>query len=312
MFRLTDYTSGGNWLSWPAEANGDFDVFYLYPTAWEAKNGQEPLCGADYRPMRNKARFLLSYQATAFSTGANLYAPYYRQYDARHLLELDFSSRAELVRGKPWADVRAAFEHYLAFSASERPLVLAGHSQGAMLVKELLYNFLKTRPRLIKRLIAAYVIGFSVTRGELAANPEFSFAQGPADIGVIISYNTEAPGVNTKNPTVMPDSMVINPISWGMGEEPVSADRSTGSRIIDRFGRLQDINKLADARLDLKRGVVICSTFNQEDFYGSGYELINPFPSGIFHIYDTALYYHDLRTNVERRLRSFKDETRLS
>lgn len=305
---VIDYTRGDNWLSWPAAADKVFDVFYLYPTAWEAKSGQGPLCGADYRPMRNKARFLLAYQATAFAAGANLYAPYYRQYDARHLLAMDFQERAELVRGEPWADVRAAFEHYLAHCGGERPLVLVGHSQGAMLVKDLLYGFLKTRPDLIRRLAAAYVIGFSVSRAELAANPEFPFARGPEEAGVIISYNTEAPGVAVNNPTVMPDSAVINPVSWSVGAETAPAGQSAGSYIIDRLGRLRDIKNMADARLDAERGVIVCSTFDQEAFYGAGFELINPFPPGVFHVYDVALYYHDLRADVERRVRALTAE----
>jgi hypothetical protein len=255
--------------------------------------------------MRNKARFLLAYQGSAFAAGANLYAPYYRQYDARYLLAMDFKERAEAVRGVPWADVRAAFEYYLAHSEGNRPLVLAGHSQGALLIKNLLFGLVKTHPELIRRLVAAYVIGFSVSRTELEAHQEFPFASGPDDVGVIISYNTEASGVNIDNPSVMPDSMVINPISWTTGDELASADRSAGSYIIDRLGNLKDIKNMADARLDLKRKVVVCSTFDQEAFYGAGFELINPFPAGVFHIYDVALYYHDLRTNVGRRVKNF-------
>ena len=300
-----DYSQGESWLSWPVDANRAYDVFYLYPTAWEAKNDQKPLCGINYRPMRNKARFLLAYQATAFSAEANLYAPYYRQYDARHLMTLNFKERAELVRCEPWTDVLAAFKYYLANCGGQRPLVLVGHSQGGMLVKDLLYSFLKTRLELTKRLVAAYVIGFSVSREELVANPEFPFALGAGDTGVIVSYNTEAHGITIANPTVMPNSMVINPISWATNEELATADQSAGSHIIDRLGRLNDIKNLADARLDLKRGVVVCSTFDQEAFYGTGFELINPFPHGVFHIYDVALYYHDLRCNVAHRVEAF-------
>lgn len=303
--RPSDYAQAGNWLAWPARADKPVDVFYLYPTAWEAKKGQEPICAIDYKLMRNKARFLLAYQATAFSAEANLFAPYYRQYDARYLLAHDFPERAELLRGQPWLDVQAAFEHYLDHSEAKRPFVLVGHSQGAMLVKELLYRLLKTRPEARQRLVAAYVIGFSVARAELAAHPEFPFAQGPDDTGVIVSYNTEAPGVTTSNPTVMPDSAVINPVSWTRDDQPAPAGASLGAYIIDRLGRLQTIAGLADARLDLGRGTVICSTFDQEAFYGPGFELLNPFPQGLYHVHDIALYYYDLRADVQRRCRRF-------
>ncbi len=42
----------------------------------------------------------------------------------------------------------------------------------------------------------------------------YKFAKGAKDIGVIISYNTEAPQVAGKNPVVLPGAMAINPITW--------------------------------------------------------------------------------------------------
>jgi hypothetical protein len=255
--------------------------------------------------MRNKARFLLSYQASAFAAEANVYAPFYRQYDARHLLTLDINERINLVRKDPWDDVLAAFTHYLIHNGEERPFLLVGHSQGAMLIKELLYCFLENRPDLVARLVAAYIIGFSVSRSELDSHPVFPFAHEPDDTGVIISYNTEAPGLTTENPTVIPSAVAINPITWTTGESLAPSEQSAGSFIIDRLGKLRRLEKLADAQVNRARGSVICSTFDQELFYGPGFEMINPFPLGILHIYDIALYYYDLKLNAVIRGQRF-------
>jgi hypothetical protein len=72
---------------------------------------------------------------------------------------------------------------------------------------------MKEHPEVYERMIAAYVIGYSITEDYLTQNPHLKFATGPDDIGVIISYNTEAPDVAAGvNPVVWPGALVINPI----------------------------------------------------------------------------------------------------
>lgn len=64
-------------------------------------------------------------------------------------------------------------------------------------------------------MIAAYVIGYSVTDEYLTENPHLKFAEGADDIGVVISYNTEGPGNNGKHNAVVTEGAVsINPLNW--------------------------------------------------------------------------------------------------
>ena len=48
-----------------------------------------------------------------------------------------------------------------------------------------------------KRLVACYAIGWRITEKELQAYPHLKMAQGAADIGVIISFNSEGPAVQS-------------------------------------------------------------------------------------------------------------------
>ena len=51
-------------------------------------------------------------------------------------------------------------------------------------------DYLRDNPEVQESMVAAYVIGFSVTQEYLDANPHLQFAQGAGELGTIISWNT--------------------------------------------------------------------------------------------------------------------------
>ena len=83
------------------------------------------------------------------------------------------------------------------------------------------------------RLVAAYIVGYSVTGEWLMANPTWTFATGADDTGVVISWNTEAAGFSGTNPVVLPGALVINPVSWTRDETAAPASMSRGSLLPD-------------------------------------------------------------------------------
>ena len=97
------------------------------------------------------------------------------------------------ISGTAYDDISAALDCYFENCNGGRPFIIAGHSQGAAMTKFVLKNYFKEHPDCYERMVAAYVIGYSVTRGELEANPHLKFATGEVDAGVIVSYNTEGP-----------------------------------------------------------------------------------------------------------------------
>ncbi|MDR1185296.1 MAG: DUF3089 domain-containing protein, partial [Coriobacteriales bacterium] len=108
--KVTDYGEPVNWLSVPAALSKSVDVFFVYPTAWHAEPGEPPLAAVDNPTMRRWARHYLDTRAAAFATTGNIYAPYYRQFDAAFLLSL--RAPAEIfasMSGAPYADIKAAF-----------------------------------------------------------------------------------------------------------------------------------------------------------------------------------------------------------
>ena len=301
----TNYANPEYWLSLPVSPDKPVDVFYLYPTVFQKVNKNEPnICNIDNPVMVKYSQLALAFQASAFDPVGNIYAPYYRQADAAYTLGLPLAEQHKVVGGIPTADASAAFDHYIKNFNNGRPFILAGHSQGSNVLLYLLSDYMKKHPEVYRRMIAAYVIGYSITPEYLAKNPHLKFAKGAKDTGVIISYNTEAPQVAGKNPVVLPGAMAINPITWTRGEKTATAAESWGSVDMDEKGKLITLKKYADARVDKAKGVLICSTVDV-DKLSPGNQV---FPKGVYHRYDYPFYYYNLRENAAVRTNRFLQE----
>lgn len=296
------YSKSEYWLSLPSSAEKNVDVFYLYPTAWQKVDKDEPnICGIDNPSMVKGSKAAFERQATAFETTGNIYAPYYRQADAVYSLSLPLEEQKKVIGGIPKSDVFAAFDYYIKNYNKGRPFILAGHSQGSNILLYLLSEYMKENPRVYDRMIAAYVIGYSVTDEYLAENPHLKFAEGPDDTGVIISYNTEAPEVKGNNPVLLPGAVAINPITWTKDEKLATAAESLGSLLYNAEGNLVTVKNYADARVNKEKGVVICSTAEVEKL-SPGNQLLE---RGVYHSYDYPFYYYNIRENAAHRTKNF-------
>ena len=297
-----DYSKPGHWLSLPSSITKKVDIFYVYPSSFRKVDKNEPnICEIDNPTMIKIAGATFDLQAAAFETAGNIFAPYYRQVDAVFCSTITVEERHEFFRDIPRSDIFAAFGHYIKNHNNGRPFILAGHSLGSALLKYLLAEYMKENAEVYSRMIAAYVIGYSVTGGYLSENPHVKFAEGPGDTGVIISYNTEAPAIEGVNGVVFPDAISINPISWTRDETIAKASENLGSIVTTEDGKIMTVKNHADARVDKKRGVVICGTVDVEKT-APGNIL---FGKGIYHGYDYQFYFYNIRENAARRIENF-------
>ncbi|MEI7989867.1 MAG: DUF3089 domain-containing protein [Chloroflexota bacterium] len=306
----TDYSKPEHWMNLPTAIDKPVDIFYLYPTSWQRASKDDPYYSTIDNPMMLKnAKLNFDKQATAFAPVGNIYAPYYRQDDAGYTLSLSVADQAKVVGGIPKTDSIAAFDYYINHYNNGRPFILAGHSQGSILLGLLLSEYMKANPKVYARMIAAYVIGASITAPYLADNPHLKFAEGPDDTGVIISYNTEAPTISAPNPMILPGALVINPISWTRTETVATADQNLGSIavnsdgtvVFDKDGNIPPVKNLADARVDLAKGALITSTPDIDKFSASN----GAVPKGIYHTSDYSFYYYNIRENAANRTKIY-------
>lgn len=301
---VTKYADDINWLSKPSPEKA-VDIFYVYPTVW-SKDICYGLnsCPIDYPMMRRGAVFAYNRQATAFETVGNIFAPFYRQLDADYTLGLPEESRWEAIKNTPAKDVIEAFDYYITHLNTDRPFILAGHSQGSSVLLVLLADYMQQHPDVYERMIAAYVIGYPVTKEFLAKNSHLKFATGADDTGVIISYNTQSPKVLPgANPVVAKNvGLVINPISWTTTETVAPISEGLGSFMPDPKTRIfSKAPQCADAKIDKKQGVLICNTVDELVMF----QLSSAMGLGVYHSCDYSFYYFNIRQNAENRANKF-------
>ena len=307
----TDYGQRAYWLNLPGKSTPHkrVAVFYLYPTEYVREPGEPLICAVDDPQMMAGAQVAFQRQATAFRTVGNIYAPYYRQADAASRAQMPQEEQVKVVAGAPTVDGIAAFKYFINHYDCGRPFILVGHSLGSNVMANLLAQFMGTHPRIRERMVAAYVVGYSITPSYLAEHPFLKFAKGRNDTGVIVSWNTEAPTVDGTNPVLLPGGLAINPITWTRSETEAPAAQNLGSiqldpatggtPVLNKNGSIKRFPGLADARVDKKRGVVVCSTVpaDQPPYFTPG-----GFPEGVLHPFDYPLYFFSVRANARDRV----------
>jgi pimeloyl-ACP methyl ester carboxylesterase len=293
----TDYSQAAHWLSLPT-VDKPVDVFYYYPTVWNNGDPDPVICAIGEPSMLSKAPQALAAQASAFAPVGNMFAPYYRQ-DNNSAID-----REQVIDGTPTTDGIAAFDYYIRHFNNGRPFILVGHSQGANILTNLLARYMNNHRDVYQRMIAAYIIGYSVTDTYLVSHPYLKFAGGPDDTGVIVSYNTQAPDVAPgSNPVLYAGvGRVINPISWTTEETEASTAQGLGSFMPDpKSGQFVQTPQLADAKINKTQGVLIANTPNEDLMY----DLSGSLGKGVYHSFDIQFYYFNLRANAANRAARF-------
>ncbi len=298
----SDYSKKDNWLAVP-EITHEVDTFYLYPTCYtDDSEDAKPICDIDDETVRTQAQSIYESQATVFEESTNVFAPYYRQSNINQLAGKDNKELEEFQKKEQRTDVYAALDYYFEHYNNGRPFIIAGHSQGSMMARIVLGEYMKVHPEYYERMVAAYVIGYSITSDWLKEHPYLKFAEGADDTEVIVSWNTEGPGNKGQKNLVVEDGAIsINPINWKRDDTYASADENLGSRMLNEDTGSYEIKQgIADAQLDTERGVVICTTNKVE--YIPATEIFGP---ESLHGNDYALYYENLRENIKTRVENY-------
>ena len=306
--KATDYSKEANWLQMP-KISKDVDAFYIYGTSYiddSFKEGAPNYAPLDNQEMRQRAMGEYMTNSSVFEESCNVFMPWYRQVGLKYGGEVTkkYGSIEAAFDGEPYIDIKAALDYYFEKCNNGRPFIIAGHSQGSAMVKYVLKNYFKEHPDYYKLMVAAYAIGFSVTKDELAANPHMKFATGESDAGVIVSYNTEGPKnveQNAKNVVVLPGGISINPLNWMRDETYAAASENKGSLRLNPETNEYEIQHLdIDAQVNLARGVVVTTTTippsADPQFFG---------PAS-YHEDDYPFFYNNIKENVAKRIAAYK------
>ena len=235
-----DYSKKECWCKIP-EITKDVDTFYIYATEYimgSLEDGAPEYATLDNDEMIKGAESEYIGHATAYADSTNVFMPYYRQAGMPVMKKAwkETGDCEAAITGMPYDDITAALDYYFENYNEGRPFIIAGHSQGSCMTKLLLKKYFKDHPEYYDRMVAAYVIGYSVTKDDLEANPHLKFATGETDTGVIISYNTEGPKnaeEKAETAVLLPNAISINPLNWKLDETYAPASENLGSLVVN-------------------------------------------------------------------------------
>lgn len=288
-----DYSNSYYWASFPASIEKDVDVFFVYPTLF----GGTGILNMDIEDdnMRDLVQAVLPKQASVFSNNCNIYAPYYRQM-AMDGLSMDPQEQNRYF-SIGLADIEKAFDYYIDNLNNGRPFILAGHSQGSMVLVQLMKDRFN-KPELMSKLVASYIIGYSVTDDDLAQCEWLRIAESADDIGTIITYNSQSEFA-TGSPVLLPGANCVNPLNWKNTSEYAPEEMNSGAVFFTKNGIVDTIvDQYTEAWID-EKGALVVSPPNA-DTLSTG-----SFPAGVFHKYDYSFFFNNLKENAGTRINAY-------
>ena len=284
----------------------EFAVFFVPPTSYIQAGGDWNATLGD-PTTDTRARISLRGLASPFNRADEIWAPKYRQAAAGAFLT--DKPEAQQAIDAAYADVSQAFDYFLQSIDVDKPIVLAGHSQGASHILRLLREKVADSP-LAGRIAAVYAPGWPVSvEHDLPALPFPACAaagqaqcllawsafsdDGNADMimrryEATVGYNGEPRGTGP--------ILCVNPITGGTnGSAPASAN--LGTLVPDE----------ALAKGELVSGAVPARCGENGLLYiGDPPELgQGVLPGGNYHVYDIPLFWKNLQEDVIARVKAW-------
>ena len=289
-----------------------YAVFFVHPTSyirpaispdapWNA-----PLGDAE---AEKRARLFLRGMASPFSTASEIWSPRYRQ--AVFGAFLTDKPEAQQALDLAYRDVALAFDYFVSSLAPDEPIVLAGHSQGALHVLRLLREKVIGTP-LEDRLAMVYPIGWPISVAHdlpvlgipACATPDqahcimtwSSFAE-PADSSAVFERFTATVGFDGE-PRGNGPIVCVNPLSGMLNGVAAKEDNLGTLHPSSDFASGELVPGAVPARCDPASGLLLIG-----DPPGLGPGVL---PGNNYHVYDIPLFWRNLQRDVARRVAAWK------
>lgn len=294
-----DYTSKSNWAVFDGiDAKGKqigqqkdslmADVFFVYPTLLTNKKDTRWNAPINDSIINSDVlKWIVPYQAAAWAEAGSLYVPYYRQNHYRAFFEPYRDQGGLDAQKAAYNDIKAAFKYYLSHVNKGRPIILAGHSQGAIHLKKLLQEFFDGK-KLQNQLVAAYLVGARVLMNEFKSLKPLT---SPIETGGYVSWNSFKKGKFPKYYSWFKNSVTTNPVTW---------DDSKSSVLSQHKGLMYYDNELFSKSLEVevKDGLLWVSLPEvPKRFWFSFLK--------DYHRFDISLFWQDINENAIQRVKAF-------
>jgi hypothetical protein len=164
------------------------DCFYVYPTV-----SSDPGMNSDMNAGREE-KLTTETQFARFASVCRTFAPIYRQMTltavAAYSAGADIAPAAQLA----YNDVLAAWRNYIRTRNGGRPFVLIGHSQGSLMLQQLIAGEIEKDPALAARMKLAIIPGYNVLvpQGKLVGGTfrKTPLCSRPGETGCVMAWSS--------------------------------------------------------------------------------------------------------------------------
>ncbi|QIK95218.1 DUF3089 domain-containing protein [Sphingomonas sp. HDW15A] len=170
----------------PVAANSEVDCFVVYPTV-----SRDSGLNSDLVPGDGEEKASIASQFARFAGSCRMFAPVYRSMTLGAVAYAAAGGDMTVPAMTAYRDVRDAFRNYLARYNKGRPYVLIGHSQGSLMLQQLIANEIEGKPA-AKLMKLAILPGYNLlvpqgkrVGGTLKSTP---ICSSPGETGCVMTW----------------------------------------------------------------------------------------------------------------------------
>lgn len=294
----------------PGSPPPKYAVFFIHPTSFlDRARWNAPVADSESQRIAN---IYVRGMASPFNQASEIWAPKYRQ--ATFGAFLADTPDAQAAIDAAYADVKQAFAFFVSSVDPEIPVVLAGHSQGALHLQRLLRDEV-VASELAPRVAAVYVVGWPISVPHDLPALGFPACASPNQSGCIMSWSSYA---EPADPSDVLDTyassigfdgqargtspiVCTNPLTGGAGLA-ASAERNRGTLIPEAdFSTGTLVPGAVPARCD-DRGLLLIG-----DPPEVGDAVL---PGNNYHVYDIPLFWANVQADVVSRVSAWTQAAR--
>lgn len=283
-------------------------VFFVHPTSYVARDAWNG--SLDDATSRQRTALFVKGMASPFNEAEALWAPRYRQAAIGAFL----TARPEAAQALDLAygDVLAAFEIFTRHLPEGQPIALAGHSQGAFLLRRLLRDRVAGTP-LAKRLVGAWVIGWPVSMEHDLPKMGLPACERADQAGCVVSWLSVADPADTEmlvkayaRRTGLDGKSVAG--SAFLCTNPLTGTPGTSSDASANLGTLVPDFATSGGTLAAQVVPAACGPDNFLHIGPPPKLDLGPYvlPGNNYHLYDVTLFWANLRADFERRVAAWQ------
>ena len=287
------------------EVKGSAAIFFVHPTSFISRDHWN--AALDDQETTDRTKIFLRGLASPFASAGEIWAPRYRQASIGAFLTEKPEGQQALDAA--YQDVLLAFDTFVAAQQKDRPIIIAGHSQGSRHLTYLLRDRIAGK-KLAKRIVAVYIVGWPVSEEADLPAMGLPACTSPDQTGCIISWQSFAEPADYARIQKLYDTTI------GLNGQP-----RKGTRIICTNPLTGGVDGAAGAEanlgtlkpsLDMSRGELIKASVPAR-CDENGFLLIgNPpelgpyvLPGNNYHVYDYPLFWANVRADALWRLQKF-------